>query len=495
MNVSLKNEDAPVEQATVHVDAPEPLTTEALHDLITRNRDYLGNRKGFCYAYNPATVDDTLIERSPLIGAIEVIREHCPGRAAQLEHYYNNKLLAAERRLYDVRLAEQLKLQQYNTRAIKENTDIDALVKSLEEDKAQAIAQHRQTFDSMNNSLSEAHKSAGEKMAGVGAPYDPANPTASSLFDISLNRMRAVAAELKLPWSPENTKPLLHTYLSWALSIVVGVMIGLSLGIMAQFLHPDTIAREMLPVLLFAIIGSAAAILGRAAIKYGHKQAAERSYLGLPWYHRIGVLLCALAVDVAVLCIDSTLEQQGLLATVRFQNAINSLSGAAGSSSSQAIYFLCAVVLSLGYTTCAAWEGYMAGRQEAITNLVHARCEEIIEEKKGDAAVAEALSAIAQVNALRYQITELESRISRPYDQKVAQLQSRRLPVLDDLPLNSKERVQDAIDNFNGAQNEFDAAMEAVLRGCENPPRASIISLLKRKAARRKEAHDRIRQR
>lgn len=450
----------------------EPLPGDAVHDLINRNRDGVGNRKAYGYAFNVPTVDESRIEETELLRAIEVIRKRKPGLAAHLEHTYNHKLLPAGQRPRDVRAAEERWFQEHNARAIESNKHIDQQTKELEDKREQATAECREALDLANEALAEAHKLAADKVACSGGEYDPSSPTAQSVLDLGPNCMQAVAAELNIPWTPGSTH-LLPMWLSWVLSIVVGTMVGLSFGLMAHYLDPDTLTRQPAYDLPFALIGSAAAILGRAGIKYGHRQAAERSYLGLPWRHRIAILFTALLVDLIILVADSFVEVQGLLAAVRLQDAVNSLSGSLSNQTNEHYYFLAAIIVSIGYVTSAAWEGYLAGRQNLLTNRIHQRCREIADERKREPAVMESLAAIAQVNELRRQVSSLETRIGEivaPFNEKIQSLGSERLQVLERFPERSMQRVQDALDNFNGAQEEFNAAFEAALRECEDPP-------------------------
>lgn len=448
------------------------------HDLKVRNRDRSGNRLPWSFAFSIPTIEDRPLAETPLAEAVALIKQQMPIRADHLHHFYDEKLRPAYRRVIAVRDEEEARLAAYNAQAQRIEARIDAEQEALRGKRDMAVAKDRDNLVALDAPLSEAHREAAEKAARAGGAYDPENPSEACVLRHERRPLEAIAADLSLPWTPADKKSLMPALASWFTTLLIGVMIGLSIGVMARMLPADNIGGKPVLAALFALIGFAAALAGKWAVKHCAREAGQRYWLGLPWTNWAPWTAFTFLVGGALIVIDSFVEQEGLLAGVRLQNMAAALSGttAGQHGTNEMVYFLAAVILTLGYVITSAWEGYLVGRYDACLNRVRARQETEFhaadDARRIEVPVQETFTAVGRVRDLLRHKAQLMARIAEavaPWEERIARAEAKRLTERAALSEEARLRVQDALDGLHGAQGTFDQMFDEALSECELP--------------------------
>ena len=84
--------------------------------------------------------------------------------------------------------------------------------------------------------------------------------------------------------------------------------------------------------------------------------------------------------------------------------------------------------------------------------------------------VQAALHALAHVREILRRRDGLAARIvalAAPFDAKIGELEGQRLSEREELDTPARHRIQDALDNFHGAQFTFDMMWEEAVADCE----------------------------
>ena len=445
------------------------------HPPYPRKRDTKDNRLPYSYAFSHPAVDDTPLAQTALPRALALVAERMPGRAAILEHFYTDKLLTAYRRLCAVRVEEEDKRERYNTWAEQRQREIDAAQEEQARLRDAASREKRERLAGLERELAAAHQTAADLTAQTGGAYDPETPSTDAVLRLEIKPLEVFAAAEKLPYNPADEKALLPAGLSWALTGVIGMMTGLSIGLMAHLLEADAMAQKPGMALLCVLFGVASAIFGKYAVALSFRHTAERYYLDRPataWgpFATIGT-----TVGLLLIGLDSIVERSGLLAIRGLENAVASLSGSqAADNNDGLVYLMAAVLITFGYVVTSGWEGYVKGRFAAVYNRLLARQEEDF--RVQDAALRDApevqaaLRAIAAVWEWKRECGESSGRVAvleEPFIRKAAWLESLRPTWQDDLPDLAKRRIEDASDDFRGCQALFDRMLDNALTQSE----------------------------
>jgi hypothetical protein len=431
-------------------------------DLITRRRDAHGNRHPWFYSHGVPTIEDVPLLQTPLADATAAIKERLPISGAELEHEYDHKLRPALRRLIAIRDAEDKELVRHNEQAEQLSKDLDKEIEAVAEAEKQALAE-------VEARLVNAHRDAARQVAETGGIYDPQHPSDECALRLPAPDAAAVAAELKLPWTPSDRQAVMGVLVGWLVTVTVGMMIGLSLGIVAGYVPVGDWLSRPVGLTFLLVVGAAAAVAGKWAIKLSSREAAMRYWLSLPASNWLLFAVMGVLVTATIVAIDSFVEREGLMANVRLQDLARSLSNQAGSGPStdrEWLYFLMAIILTFGYAVNAFWEGYLSGRYDACMNRIRQaqsdRHQEADAQWRESSAVRSALHALGLVRVGLEEKRVLEARIA----QRIAQLDSKRQPMLQSLPADACQRIQDAYDQFNGTQATFDAMLSEAKARC-----------------------------
>jgi hypothetical protein len=449
------------------------------HDLILRRRDRFGNRLGWFYHFNIPTIEDLPLEQTALGAAVAVVRESLPLRAADLAHFYDHKLRPAFRRLLAVRLEEETRLGEYNAGARRSQEEADTEQARLEEARDAATHPTHAAVIALDADLIAAHQEATAKVARTGGAYDPQNPSPACVLRHERRPLEVIAAEMALPWTHADARDMMSSRLAWGMTTLVGMLIGVSIGVMAGMLPADNLTDRPLLLAIFATLGLAPAWLGKYALRLSGRDAAQRYWLGRPWTNWAPSALLTFGIALVILLADSYVEREGLLANVRLREMVLHLSsGATGQSGgvNETTFFFAAILLSFPYIVLNLWEGYLCGRRDACQNRVRARQEQEFEqadrERRAEPDVQQALDAIVRALDLLRHKGMLLARVAEtaaPFEQKITKAEASRLAEREALDEHARCRIQDALDNFLGAQAIFDRMFDEARQQCERP--------------------------
>jgi hypothetical protein len=447
------------------VDAATAPVGSSMHhagDLISRLRDKWGNRLPWFYSYNIPTIDGERLEDTPLAEALPHLIARFPVRSHQVHHFYNHQLLTAYRYLVALRAEEERKLLLLCEQGEQTNTALDTeFDRKTEED--------RESLPGLELALQEAHLDAAAKVSRVGGGYDPENPTDHCVLRLFIPSPEAVAAQLQLPWTGSDASAKVSSWLSWMTTCIVGAMIGVSLGIMSHTLIASDLDARPGALMGFVAGGIGAAVLGKYALFLSAREASQRYWLGRSAAQWVSFTVVAALVAVGVLIMDSTVEQHGLMAGIRMQQMAEALDSTGGSQRSEGgvLYFMAALILTWGYVTTHLWQGYLHGRFDACRNLIQKeqakQAQDWEEAARQNDGVRDALEMLARVRDLIRQEKKILTRITNVK----ADVDARRVTLLSDLPDDGKRRLQDARDNFEGAQADFNGEWATLRDACE----------------------------
>lgn len=449
----------------------------APHDLLTRLRDKWGNRLGWASVFSIPTVEDVPLEQTPLAPGLRAIAANLPVRAATLHHFYDVKLRPALRRFWDVLQEETARQEEANAFAQRRNAAITVEQQSLESERDAATLPDRQALTALEDGpLAEAHTVAAEKVAHAGGTYDPQTPSEECVLRHVRRPLEVHAAEASLPGPHGDPLAHLPGWLNWVLTAAVGSLVGLSLGIATHVLEADTLARHLPLAGGLAAFGVCLATLAERAVHGAWYRVGQDYYLGCPRSKWGTMLAVAVASSLLILGVDVFLERQGLLALMQLQADTQALAGhAVGRSlTDELASWVVPLVVTLAYLCCAGGTGYLHGRREEVRNRLVARQDrewaDTDAARRADPIVQTALHALSHVREVLRRRDGLASRIAAlaaPFDAKIADLEGQRLPEREEVDEAARRRVQDALDNFHGAQYTFDVMWEEALADCE----------------------------
>jgi hypothetical protein len=466
----------------------------AFVDRLPRRRDGQGNRLASSSCYHDPYPDDRPIAQTPLQHSLIRIVQKRPARAGWLAHLYDDRLLPALRRFHAARLEAEAELESWNRAAERHNTRLLAEAERLRRHAEQVAAPYRRDAAAAGKELEAAHVAAAHAFAEAGLPYDGTDPSPETVLEVEIPARGALLAALGLPDPSSDRGMLFCVPLGWALTALVSVLIGISIGLMAGFLEPDALGAQWPIACGLAVLAFGPTAYLRRSIVLGHRQASERAYLGRPWQERWALLSGALLFDLVVLAVDLTVEREGLLRMRDLDAQVQSLSGTATTSQDPAAWWLAPLLISLGYVACSAWEGYLHGRRWVLENqLLQAEDDARTEARTAHLARAEVRDALEAVHTVREAGRRVADAVRKaeaaaePFAHRIAALEANQLPIRRDFTPEQQARIQDALDNLLGADGEFRRAFEAELELLE-PGRRSGPGLLGRRLGPRRGA-------
>lgn len=439
------------------------------HDPLTRRRDTQGNPLPRVEAFlAPPAADDKPLETTPMRGALEVIAAQAPGRAAWLHHFYNHRVQPALTRLNDVVRDEWELVAKSNAEIERHNVALTARQADLDGDRDEATLPDRQAIEALGKPIGEAHRDAAEKVSLAGGSYDPSNPSPDCVLRHKPLDLRAIAGRDGLPHHEDNVHVKLSQTMALALSGLVGTMVGVSVGIIGGVLHAARLADELPQLAGCALLGSGAALAGGRWVKGLFYESAQMRAMGKPASSWVPAFALGTAAGASIIVIEAVVEQQGLLKLSALQNAFG------GSGAGGAIFFAVGMLFGLPYIGAYAYSGWAEGTNAGTRNRLEGirETEFRAQDDKVRAlpVVQTALDAIARVNELGREKSALETRVeatAAPFNAEIAACEADKREPRHELDTPARHRIQDAYDNWNGAQLLFDRQFEEALHGAE----------------------------
>lgn len=466
--------DSPIWHSLKGTEKSWRITYPSQHHLpgppVPRRRDKNRNRLHEGYAHIHPIVDDMPIANTPLKRVVDQIAKHNPATAAIIEHEYDHKLLPMLRRVNRVKNDEEAAMASRNAAIAARNSTVDAAIRSAIEVETTRKDAANRDIANVEAELATAQKRSAVTVSAAKGHYNPFLMPVSENVGLVVDP-RAIASRTGTPALGTLKSILLNPWISWAATFSQGAVIGISVGLMAASIYLDSLFRSPPTLALWLVIGIAAALFTKQAIKLSHWRVAEVCYLPTRWAQRFATILTAIAVDCAVLAIDSTVEQQGLLAARSVVDATSALTGHNATTTgadSHIIYFMAAILVTIGFVINSAWEGYYTGRTEILVNRVQANTPEKTPhgiDIESNSAI-EALQSVSQEAILKRRLLVLKGELTistkNTVDQ-VAALEKQRQTMETSLPRESLERIQDTMDDLQGAQAIFDFLLASAL--------------------------------
>lgn len=471
-NGTLSIEPARPSSAAVHaattVTGLEKPRLDWMHDLVAKQGDGRGNTTPRSYAYDAPAVEDVPLESTPWARLVAVVGRCNQALAEDLHAFYDHKLRPTIRILLEVRCRAEEALEWRNRAAREHNRCLDAKIEELRAKLSEAAQAHESMRRELDQQLALAHDDARHKVALTGGFYDPQNPDPACVLRHQPARLEALAGEMGLPWTPDDDKARLPKVVANALTVGIGMITGVSLGLMTHFYTADTVMRRWPMAVAFAIVGLLIALAFAECLRLGFRAASERYWLGRPLSNWGPILALELLGAMVIVLMDAYIQQQGLMALANLESAMESLSaGRPSHGVSHVGFFLAGMILSLPYVAMNAWHGYLMGRHHACYNrLVNERdrrfatrdheVRQELEVQQALAAVSKVLEMIREQRALQASIDPTRGEVQ----QEIAKLEAQRLNEYADFDEETKARIHDAANNYRGAQKEWDLLLE-----------------------------------
>ena len=327
-------------------------------------------------------------------------------------------------------------IEERNALRKAHNAEIDAKQKAILRERDEASRPCREKLNVLETQQNQLHAAAATAVAEAGGVYDSNEPSESCVLRHEPATLNAVAAKLKLPTRAEADTHL-PVALSWVLTVIVGIAVGISIGILAHVLHADTLTRQPLLTLFFALLGISVSIALKYAVRSAWFLAIRDYFVPTSVAKWASMIALATAFTTGLFVSDLVVERGGLLV---IQSLLHSTAMLAGGSRSgdnfweNVAYWFAAAVFTLGYLLCAGYEGAIAGEQAAVHNRLVLQQQEDYKQAdagvRSDPKIQAALLAIAVVKDGLRQIAREETRleaIESPFDAKIAALEAQRL--------------------------------------------------------------------
>ncbi len=445
------------------------------NSLLTRLRDKWGNRLPESFAASVPFLPNKPLEESPLASTFAVIAAERPGQAGRLAALYE-RLMQALDRLIAVRAEEEAQIEACNGRVMSRKAAISGEQARLEAARDAVQPEVRSDLKDIEPVLAAAHEEATHKVAATGGTYDPDMPSDACVLRHAHKPQEVAAAHLRLPWIPGDAVYAWVHRLSWALTLLVGAWIGLSIGFVTGIVHPGSLDREWPQAVLLFVLGQVVSVPAYLGIFHTFRIATQRYYLDhkpLSWapFAALGV-----AASLAIVCLCANTDRLGLVHLIQLNDATAALDGQQHTSANDMGYWLVALLVSVPFAIATAAEAYLSGRRTAVPNRIEAERHDHFQQtdtaRRAEPVVQEALRVIAYVNeilrrqsALRTQLDAGEAPFTRKLDALTAESGSlQETHALDDAALR---RIQDAHDNAQWAQLWLDFEIEWALDECE----------------------------
>jgi len=367
--------------------------------------------------------------------------------------------------------------------AAAHNGEIESAQAGLESDRDAATTDDRQAILDLDSPIADAHQDAAQKVAAAGGTYDASNPLdEKAVLRHERIPLEALAARIDAPM-PTLESIRTANWFGWLMVAIVGLLMGLSIGIISGICQPDprSLCNNWAVTLVAWAVGFGIAGGTKFAVKYLWYLAGQYCYFGKPAHRWISGLSVAGVGSLVLLGSDMAVEQQGLLAVKHAHQLLMTVGGRTGAiaqTSSDGVMLWVALIVSLGLVICAAVEGYMSGRRHVIVTRLTALQDDLFREedlaRRSDPAVQTVLHAVGNVGELLRRHAHMTERIAKtaePFETEIETLEAQRKPLLEDLPEESRRRVQDARDDLHGAQAEWDAMYRYARHLCEPSPR------------------------
>lgn len=457
-----------------------PRAHYAVYNLNTRRRDTQGNRLPESAAYSIATSDAARVAATQMEKTLIEIERQFPGRANSLRHFYDHIKCHVYDNYQGLRQDIATAVEERKRRATEINDRNLSRHQKLRARLEEAIAADLEAIGALDKKLLKAHRKTAKKVARTGGVYNPSAPSEDCVLRRSPLSHEAAATGMCVPFAPEGDKLNMPARVGWFLSAVVGALVGVSLGITvhsldADFLH--SLSDDWGIALFWWAIGFGITVTGKYALQYVWGLAGEERYVQGSRRQQAALLFNAAVVFLALLSSDLALERKGLLAMQAVNQGLDSLTSisqplASGRAAGGDVlsFWLIPLLITLGYLTCAASEGFLKGRILPIRQRVLAQQEQdnktTEEIKRSDTACKAAFNALSRVQVLLDAQNRLHTRTAQSFAQ-IEKMDSDLEEITDEPNETEMHRIQEAYDQLRGAEQDFDHKCRTLLDSVE----------------------------
>jgi len=441
-------------------------------------RDAGGNTKPRVWHHEQALVDDQTTSSTQLADVLEVIATQLPGEASRLAHSFDHEIQESRRSYLETIREEAARLEATNEAIAQHNADIDQKTKECDRDYSETAGKLAATLGEVRSELLQREVNASELLGQGGASFNPDDLSDETALLSIRPSEEAAAHACHLPPGDVGISPI-HPVIWHGVSVTVGSALGVGLAVTSHMLYADQLASHWPVTVGAAVCGTGVAIAAKAAVSRAGALVGAFHFSERIMEARVAGILLG-GVTVALLAIDAGVLQTGLLASL---DADALTASALSHSTVQAqtgglAFTLVGLSVSGGYLLAACYDGFLSGMKAAVqqTAIAYAEGRELASEmaRRADPLVKRSLGALGKVRVLRAHQATLEAELAAATEQhqtEEANLETRRLPLLDRPDETGILRVQEAREGFLGVLMDFRQELRAALVAVETPSR------------------------
>lgn len=431
------------------------------HGVLPRTLEDVGE-------YWVVPIEDVPIGLTPLLPALDGIRERDPFGAAMAQIKWDHQLRPAVREAAKTDQDARRRLDARNRLAAERNAPVLAALDGLVAEREAEAAAYQAKRNALaaafeNDLLNVAKASASAKLETKPHGRIAAVPDASRLLPAE-----AHAAENGIPYNEGEAAHLGPKWLETALSAIVAIALGISMFAAAGIVHLDALGRNWGLAVVAWVIGFALTYCAGSAVKLLWRNASEAQGLGKRWVAQGSV---AFAVTIVFVALDTAVDAKGLMAAAARHDLVQSVSGKVAAAKADPTAFMVAAVVSAAYFAFASVTGWRKDRSALVNRVIRSKEAERLaryEELRSDPAWVGALEASNVMNArtaaFELAVREHEAAVEA-LDSREKALKARLLPLPDSLSEEEALIVESAASQARGQQIELEKLVQALREG------------------------------
>jgi hypothetical protein len=178
--------------------------------------------------YDLPLIEDIPLEQTPWMDIVKVTAKSNRTLAGDLHGHYNHNLRPASRHVATLcRQVEESAVQRAQG-AKEHNARVEAQRERQKSQRDAEVRQERGALQALEADLARAHREAAHRVALAGKFYNPQHPDPECVLYHEEESLEALAAELKLPWTPDDDKARLGKVLVTLVTLGTGMLFGIS---------------------------------------------------------------------------------------------------------------------------------------------------------------------------------------------------------------------------------------------------------------------------
>jgi len=417
--------------------------------------------------YRTAVSEDVPFDATPLAAALMAVSDGDPMGAAEAETYFDFRLRPSVKEVANAWAEGWKRVEIRESRATAHNDPILVRLSALAERRESELLRIHTNEEEIRDELRTERLLLAQSAAWAKLSLSESGELESIPDQRQLRSAEAHAAELGLPYNPNESAHFIPKWLEVCLSALVGTALGASILSAAGAVRLDALGRSPGVVVVAALVGCAITLSAGTAVKLLWRHASELFYQGRNCW--LGVAAAWLVTWLLILS-DAVIEQKGLLANAMRQEALSALSGKAGTQPQNGgvEMFLIALVVSFGYFVLAAVVGWRRDRAGAHNRIILSQESEHLAryaELWKDPEFPSVLLSQNRIRALAVVLNDLAAvrdQSLRRFDQEEHSLTAKLLAI-EDLPGEADRRlIEYQASQARGAQATFDRMWHAL---------------------------------